>query len=335
MQPSTARLTALHEGATMNRGWWRFYRKMLSDPLWEAGRKRTKFEAWIDLVSRAKGRPGRELVGYSRISLERGQLIFSIKGLAESWKWSRGKVRRFLSYLEDENQISVNRGCSEGDSKPDTKTNIPFGVITITNYERYNPLYQKTDTQTDTKRTPSGHPTDTSNKGIKKEGTNGAEHLPKYPTILTILHGIEGWPAGPKKDNSLIHRNKEKHDLTIDQLEQAAIELATWYDDNPGKIGEPKANPRMRFNTFARNRARWDRESGVASDDGQPHSIVTVGHIMEEVTWACLRAGNGEMDFEQFGAAILKRYENQTVNPVTIKEAWDRATVEIGRDDGR
>ena len=41
------------------------------------------------------------------------------------------------------------------------------------------------------------------------------------------------------------------------------------------------------------------------------------------------------MDFEQFGAAILKRYKNQTINPVTIQEAWDRATVGIGEDNGR
>jgi len=319
----------------MNRGWWRFYRKMLSDPLWEAGRERTRFEAWIDLISRAKGRPGREMVGYSSILLERGQLIFSIKGLAEAWKWSRGKVRRFLSYLENEDQISVNRGCSEGDSEPDTKTNTPFGVITITNYERYNPLHKKADTQTDIKRTSSRHQTDTSKKERNKEGNYGEEYQPRYPTIISILHGIEGWPVDPKKDDNLIQRNKDKHSLTIDQLEQTAIELATWYDDNPAEIERPKANPRMRFNTFCRNRAKWDRESGVAGDDGQPHSVVTVGHIIEEVTWACIRAGNGEMDFEQFGEAILKRYENQTVTPETIKEAWDRATVEIGEENGR
>ena len=153
----------------MNRGWWRYWRKMQDDPLWEPKRSRTKYEAWLDIISRAKGRPGREIVGYSSILLERGQLIFSIKGLAEDWKWSRGKVRRFLSYLENEDQISVNRGCSEGVSKPDTKTNTPFGVITITNYERYNPLHKKVDTQTDIKRTPSGHQADTSNKGTKKQ----------------------------------------------------------------------------------------------------------------------------------------------------------------------
>ncbi len=315
----------------MERGWWRFYRKMLSDPLWEAGRERTKFEAWIDLLSRAKGRPGRELVGHSMIPLERGQLIFSIHGLAKDWDWSRGKVRRFLKSLEREGRISVNQGCSEGVSKPYPSANPPYSILTICNYDEYNPLKKETDHQANHKRTTNEPGVNPSNKEIKKEGTNGAEHLPKYQTVLTILHGIEGWPADPKKDNSLIHRNKQKHDLTIDQLEQAAIELATWYDDNPGKIGEPKANPRMRFNTFARNRAKWDRESGVAGDDGQP-SGVNAGRIMQDATSYCIRAAKGEMNLEQFGAAITERYKGQTVNPNAIQEAWDLALKEFGAD---
>ena len=170
----------------MNRGWWRFYRKMISDSLWEAGRERTKFEAWVDLLSRAKGRPGREIVGYSSILLERGQLIFSIKGLAKDWNWGRGKVRRFLSYLENEGQISVNRSCSAGVSKPDTKMNTPFWVITITNYERYNPLHKKADTQTDIKRTPSGHQADTSNKGIKRQKEKNSLKSPPPGAVQDI-----------------------------------------------------------------------------------------------------------------------------------------------------
>ena len=159
----------------MERGWWRFYRKMLSDPLWEAGRERTKFEAWISLLSRAKGRPGRELVGHSMIPLERGQLIFSIHGLAKDWSWGRGKVRRFLESLEREGRISVNRGCSEGVSKPYPPATPPYSVITICKYDEYNPLKKETDHQTDQQRTSSGPAADPSNKEIKKEGTYGAE----------------------------------------------------------------------------------------------------------------------------------------------------------------
>jgi len=229
----------------------------------------------------------------------------------------------------------VNRGCSEGVSKPDTKMNTPFGVITITNYERYNPLHKKTDTQTDIKRTPSGHPTDTSNKEIKKEGNNRTEYLPKYPTVLTILHGIEGWPVDPKKDDNLIQRNEDKHNLTIDQLEQAAIELATWYDDNPAEIERPRANHRGRFNTFCRNRAKWDRESGVAGDDGQSNEVITAGHIRQDLTSYLIRAANGEMDFKEFEASVLDRYRGQTVNPEAIQEAWELAHKEFGGNDGR
>lgn len=159
----------------MKRGWWRYWRKMQDDPLWEPKRPRTKYEAWLDLISRAKGRPGRELIGYSMIPLNRGQLIFSVKGLATGWKWSRDKTRRFLESQEREGRIRVSWGYVGGASKPDTQTDTPYSIITICNYEKYNPLDKKPDTQTDTKPTPTRHSSDTSNKEIKKEDTYIAE----------------------------------------------------------------------------------------------------------------------------------------------------------------
>lgn len=316
----------------MDKGWWCYWRKMQDDPLWEPKRPRTKYEAWLDLISRAKWTPGRDVVGYSLIPLERGQVIFSIHSLARDWNWSRGKVRRFLELIEKEERINVNRGCSEGDSKPYPQADPPWSILTIANFSRYNDPPKKTDQQADQKRTSSG-PIEPSNQETR-EGKDGSDL--KYPTVLNILHGIEGWPIDPKKDDNLIHRNKEKHNLTIDQLEQAAIELATWYDDSPGEIEKPKANPRMRFITFAKNRAKWDRESGLsggAGGDGQSHRTITVGRIRQDLTSYLMRAARGEMDFEEFEAAILKRYDGQSIDPEAIQGAWDLAQREFDGSD--
>jgi len=145
-------------------GYFKIWRKALDHALWEPSRERTRFEAWVFLICKAKGGPGEEHVGYSNIPLERGQLIFSIKCLAKNWKWSRGRVRRFLEYLVKEEMIEVNRGCIGGDSKPYTQTDTPYSILTICNYDLYNPLKKETDTQTDTQRTPSGHLADTKNE---------------------------------------------------------------------------------------------------------------------------------------------------------------------------
>jgi len=114
----------------MNRGWFHFWRKLKDDPLWEPKRQRTKFEAWIDLCARAKGDPGRELVGHSMIPLERGQLIFTYLGLSKDWKWDRKKVRAFIASLEDEGRVRV---------EPKAK-DTPFFILTLCNYDEYNPL---------------------------------------------------------------------------------------------------------------------------------------------------------------------------------------------------
>ncbi len=322
-----------------NPGYFKFWRKIFDHPLWEPNRERTRLEAWVFLVGKAKGSPDEKPVGYSNIPLKRGQLFFTIKCLAKNWKWSRGRVRRFLEYLVKEGMIEVNRGCIGADSKPYTQTDTPYSILTICNYDFYNPLRKQTDTQTDTQRTPSGHLADTNNK-VKKgnkdiAGAKGS-YQPQYPTVLTILHDIEGWPVDPEKDDGLIHRNKEKHDLTIDQLEQAALELATWYEDHLGEIEKSKSNPRSRFNTFTKNRAKWDAESGLsggAASDGQP-SDITVGRIRQEATSYLMRAARGEMDLEQFGAAILKRYDGQSIDPDAIKGAWELAQKEFGANDG-
>ncbi|MDA2916662.1 hypothetical protein MYX64_07485 [Nitrospinae bacterium AH_259_B05_G02_I21] len=164
----------------MKRGYIKIWRKIEDDFLWEPHRPRTKFEAWYDLFSQAKGRPGKELIGSSMIPLERGQLIFSRSGLAKRWKWSRGKVGRFLDLIEQEGRICVNHGCSTDDSKTDTQANTPYSILTITKYEAYNPLPKKTATKTGSKRTANGQQTDTSNKESTLPSKSGEEKPPEW-----------------------------------------------------------------------------------------------------------------------------------------------------------
>ena len=91
----------------MNKGWFHFWRRLKDDPLWEPKRPRTKFEAWVDLCSRAKGSPGRDMVGHSYIPLDRGQLVFTYQGLSRDWGWSRTKIRHFIGSLEHEGRARI------------------------------------------------------------------------------------------------------------------------------------------------------------------------------------------------------------------------------------
>jgi DNA replication protein DnaD len=93
--------------------------------LWKASRKKSKFEAWLDLLIRANFTATKEPVGHDLIELQKGQVLCSQEGLAIDWGWDRSAVRHFLKLLEKDMMITSN-------------ITSKFTVITICNYESYN-----------------------------------------------------------------------------------------------------------------------------------------------------------------------------------------------------
>lgn len=118
----------------------------------------TRVQAWIDLlllanhkhtVLRIKGMP---------IEIERGQLARSIKGLAERWQWSQGKVDRYINELQTERQIvSKNLGVTT--------------LISILNYDFYQSDGDVSGKRTVTKRRTDGEQTGTDNN-VKNNTTS-------------------------------------------------------------------------------------------------------------------------------------------------------------------
>jgi hypothetical protein len=98
----------------------------------------------------------------NRIDVLRGQLAWSIKGLADRWGWGQGRVSRFLKELKNDEQIEYQ------------KSNLTT-LITIINYDQYQGDGEQTVTQTVSRRRADGEQTVTSkevkelNKKEKKE----------------------------------------------------------------------------------------------------------------------------------------------------------------------
>ena len=145
-------------------GYIKAYRKLFESDLW-LNEPFTRGQAWLDLIHLAKWKAGKTVIRGNTIYLARGQLAGSSVFLAERWRWSRGKVARFLDELENEQQI--------GQQKSAVTT-----VITITNYD----AYQQTDSKTDSRRTADGQQTDTHEEGKKdkkEEETNTSRLTPE------------------------------------------------------------------------------------------------------------------------------------------------------------
>jgi len=120
----------------MNEGWIRLHRAPDANPLWLL-EPFTKAQAWVDIVLNANYTQGVMSVRGNIITIERGQLGWSEVTMAKRWRWSRDKVRRFLSYLED------------GQNIRQQKTQITT-IITICNYDKYQAVTTTDDTTDNT-----------------------------------------------------------------------------------------------------------------------------------------------------------------------------------------
>ena len=87
-------------------GYYLVGRGLFEHPRFEPKAAFSPLEAWLWLIESAAFAPlpvpimegrGREI-----ITLQRGQLSYSIRYLARAWRWSPNRVRRFLDGLSDD-----------------------------------------------------------------------------------------------------------------------------------------------------------------------------------------------------------------------------------------
>ncbi len=117
-------------------------RKLAESDLWLAERF-TKGQAWIDLIMLAHQKARRRLKRGILITLYRGQVYHSAEDLAKRWRWSTGKVRRFLDNLTVEELITRDpiEDCpSLGHS---------IRIINYDQYETYTPIEGATNDMMD------------------------------------------------------------------------------------------------------------------------------------------------------------------------------------------
>lgn len=147
----------------MHRGYVKLWRRLLASELWTQ-EKFTRGQAWVDLILLANHKPGSIRVRGARVSVARGQLGYSELSLAKRWKWSRGKVRRFMSELASNPIQQIEQ----------QKTSLT-SLISIVNYDQYQGDGQRTEhqtvQQTDIKRYTNKNVKNVKNKDMPFEGS--------------------------------------------------------------------------------------------------------------------------------------------------------------------
>lgn len=84
-------------------------RKFRDHPFWREKRVFSKAEAWIDLIydTRYGKKPETIIDRGEYLVINRGEILTSMLRLSEKWKWSEGKVKKFLLFLEKNRSISI------------------------------------------------------------------------------------------------------------------------------------------------------------------------------------------------------------------------------------
>jgi hypothetical protein len=133
-------------------GWIVVYRSLADHSIWTA-EQFTRGQAWIDLLILANHKPGFVRKQGIRVDLDRGDVGYGELELAARWKWSRGKVRRFLNELKIDHMIT--RKIVQADGEKHDKLNSHKQdkrrfIISILNYDKYQSKKKNDDTSDDT-----------------------------------------------------------------------------------------------------------------------------------------------------------------------------------------
>lgn len=150
-------------------GWIKLHRSVSDHWVWNC--EFSYGQAWIDLLCHASHKPNKFAIKGQLISLGIGEQARSEVTLSKAWKWSRNKVRRFLSNLEKDGMI-------------ERKTTHLTSIISICNYSNF----QHCDTSGGTAKGQLKDSKRNTNKNVKNE-KNDNKGIICYSTIKEIFNG--------------------------------------------------------------------------------------------------------------------------------------------------
>lgn len=180
----------------MNPGYITLSRKFFECDLWREKRPRTKAEAWLDLIQLAAFAPHTVTTSVGTVALERGELLASLRFLADRWDWSVKQVRRWLATVQRVDRLRAQREAQAGT------------VYVIVNYAFYQGADEDEGTAAGiaegTPRAQQGHKDKKGKKG-KKESQNKAPAGADDPEFCAVYAALPRRSGG--HDRRAAHRN--------------------------------------------------------------------------------------------------------------------------------
>jgi len=184
-------------------GWIKLHRKIFDNPYYFS-EPFTRSQAWIDLLLLANHQDGFFYKRGIKVQVKRGQVGFITTSLSVRWKWSRGKVNRFLNELEIDNQIEQQ------------KSNVTT-LLSIVNYD----IYQGDDTANDTANdTSNGTANDLPNdlpNGQQTDTNKNVKNVKKRESINILSHWRNDFSIYQKECKEAFRKIYEDSDFITKQ----------------------------------------------------------------------------------------------------------------------
>lgn len=162
-------------------GYISLHRSLLDNPIFNS-EPYTKGQAWVTILMLANYKEGFvQIKNGELIKVERGECGYSELALSDIFKWSRGKVKRFLNLLESEKMIQQ-------------KIRSNRTIIKICNYELYQNRTVNDTVNSTVNDTVNGHltiqQTDINNKDNKDNNDNNIFLLEKEKKLDPYINPI-------------------------------------------------------------------------------------------------------------------------------------------------
>lgn len=280
------------------RGWVSIHRTLVSHPLW-IGEKFTRGQAWVDMLMLANHADGYIRVRGVRVDVKRGQVGWSEVALARRWRWSRGKVKRFFTELENDKQIVQQ------------KNNVT-SIISIVNYNSYqlnetpNSTINSTPSET-TIEQQTGSKQDTNNntnKGNNDNKVNNKDTGLKKPDFINQIisifsdlyyknKGVEYYITNQGKERALAskllqyHKTKCPETTTEDTLNffrdffQSCLKINDDWHTSKMSIGHIYSNINQLINIIRNGNNKGNNKKGVGASPEQLAHIIAK-HFAED-----------------------------------------------------
>lgn len=225
----------------MKPGFLTLQRKFFDHWLWTEPRQFSRAEAWLDLLRSAAFADHSRIIRGSLVTVNRGEIVASLRYLGERWGWKKDKVNTFVRLLESATMIR-------------RETRQQETVLILCNYDTYNIQTgalsdsQQAQSQTANRQSPDNDPTkdNKGNKGKKEippnpqgvmnlDDSENRSNRKRYATHAEVTLYAQSQPMGISEDCI---------DAFFDRMEEIG-----WTDDK----GLPLADWRARFRRYATN----------------------------------------------------------------------------------